>query len=622
MTELSTGAITAMYQSIDDAAAVEPVLQVLSAKRVTPQNNSGQDRYRLILSDGEHFAQAMLATAANDYVAGENPQVSKNSIIRLLTYAVNDVQNRRIIICLTLEPLGDCSEKIGNPVAIEPSRSEAAAAGGPSGGDARMRDTSAQPEQKPQVQAAAPVARGGSNASKTVAAKRGGQVASRGGAGRPSDAPIYPIESLSPYQNKWTIQARVTSKSDIRHYSNARGDGKLFSVNLLDESGEIRATGFNETVDKLDPILEEGKVYRISKARVNIAKKQFTNLNNEYEIMFDKNTEVELAEDDGAPKMKFSFVELAALGDLEKDATCDVIGVVQDHGQLSEITAKATQKQIKKRELTIVDRSSYQCRVTLWGKQAESWNEDGASVVAFKGVKVGDFGGRTLSVGGSATVAVDPDIDEAHTLRGWYDTQGVTQTFQTFSNGGGPVGGTSFRPDQFKTLKDVVDENLGMSDKPDFFSSRATITYVKSDNMSYPACPADRCNKKVSMEAENSWRCEKCEQSYEAPQYRYILSLAVNDFTSQIWLSGFNEIGQEILGVSANEMQALKEEDEAQFNQIVQAVIGRQYNFNVKAKADSYGDTTRVRYQAQRLAKVDFAAAGKELFEQCMNAWA
>jgi len=57
--------------------------------------------------------------------------------------------------------------------------------------------------------------------------------------------------------------------------------------------GEIRATGFNETVDKLDPILEEGKVYRISKARVNIAKKQFTNLNNEYEIMFDKNTEVE-----------------------------------------------------------------------------------------------------------------------------------------------------------------------------------------------------------------------------------------------------------------------------------------------------------------------------------------
>lgn len=46
-------------------------------------------------------------------------------------------------------------------------------------------------------------------------------------------------------------------------------------------------------MDKLEPILEEGKVFRISKARVNIAKKQFSNVKNEYEIMFDKSTEVE-----------------------------------------------------------------------------------------------------------------------------------------------------------------------------------------------------------------------------------------------------------------------------------------------------------------------------------------
>jgi len=101
-----------------------------------------------------------------------------------------------------------------------------------------------------------------------------------------------------------------------------------------------------------------------------------------------------------------------------------------------------------------------------------------------------------------------------------WDTQGSTQSFQSHSTGGGGAGSTSFKADQFKTLSEVVHENLGMSEKPDFFSSRATITYIKSDNMSYPACPADKCNKKVSMEAENSWRCEKCEQTYEAPQYR------------------------------------------------------------------------------------------------------
>jgi hypothetical protein len=106
--------------------------------------------------------------------------------------------------------------------------------------------------------------------------------------------PIYPIEGLSPYQNKWTIKARVTNKSDIRHWSNARGEGKLFSVTFLDETGEIKATGFNDAVDQFYNMLEEGKVYFVSKARVGIAKRQFSNVNNEYEITMESGTEITL----------------------------------------------------------------------------------------------------------------------------------------------------------------------------------------------------------------------------------------------------------------------------------------------------------------------------------------
>jgi replication factor A1 len=104
---------------------------------------------------------------------------------------------------------------------------------------------------------------------------------------------IYPIEGLSPYQNNWTIKARVTQKSDIKTWSNQRGEGKLFNVTLMDESGEIRATGFNQVVDELYDKLEEGKVYFLSKARVNLAKKKFSNLANDYELSLEKNTEIE-----------------------------------------------------------------------------------------------------------------------------------------------------------------------------------------------------------------------------------------------------------------------------------------------------------------------------------------
>jgi len=104
---------------------------------------------------------------------------------------------------------------------------------------------------------------------------------------------IYPIEGLSPYQNNWTIKARVTQKSEIKTWSNPRGEGKLFNVTLMDDSGEIRATGFNLVCDELYPRLEEGKVYYISKARVNLAKKKFSNVNNDYELGLERNTEVE-----------------------------------------------------------------------------------------------------------------------------------------------------------------------------------------------------------------------------------------------------------------------------------------------------------------------------------------
>lgn len=116
----------------------------------------------------------------------------------------------------------------------------------------------------------------------------------RPGVSASSHATIYPIEAISPYNHKWTIKARCTTKSNIKTWHNRNGDGKLFSVNLLDDSGEIRATGFNNQCEMLYDVFQEGSVYYISTpCRVQIAKKQFTNLNNDYELTFEKDTVVE-----------------------------------------------------------------------------------------------------------------------------------------------------------------------------------------------------------------------------------------------------------------------------------------------------------------------------------------
>lgn len=55
-------------------------------------------------------------------------------------------------------------------------------------------------------------------------------------------------------------------KTDIKAWHNARGDGKLFSFDLLDANGgEIRAVAFNDTADKFFDMVEPGHVYLVSK---------------------------------------------------------------------------------------------------------------------------------------------------------------------------------------------------------------------------------------------------------------------------------------------------------------------------------------------------------------------
>lgn len=406
-------------------------------------------------------------------------------------------------------------------------------------------------------------------------------------------ANIYPIEGLSPFAHKWTIKARVTSKSDIKTWHNTKGEGKLFSVNLLDETGEIKATGFNDQCDAFYPILEEGSVYYISSpCRVSLAKKQFTNIPNDYELAFERDTVIEKADDQqSVPNVRFNFCSIQELQSVEKDNTVDVIGVLKDVGEVSEIVSKKSGQPFQKRELTIVDDTGYSVRVTIWGKTANSFDTHAESVVAFKGTKVSDFGGKSLSLLSSGTMTVDPDIPDAHRLKGWYDSTGRTDTFATHQ-GLSTVGAATGRKDEAKTISQVKDENLGVDDQA-YYSIKATIVFVKQDNFCYPACAKEGCNKKVAPMGDGTWRCEKCEVTHDKPDYRYILSINVADHTSHQWLSCFDDTGRTIIGMTANELMELKENDDAKFKTAFEEVNCKKLSFRCRAKMDNYGEAQR-----------------------------
>ena len=408
-------------------------------------------------------------------------------------------------------------------------------------------------------------------------------------------ANIYPIEALSPYSHKWTIKARCTSKGEIKTWHNRNGEGKLFSANFLDESGEIRATGFNDQCDLLYDLIQEGNVYYISSpCRVQIAKKQFSNLSNDYELTFEKDTVVEKAEvQDDVPQVRYNFTTIADLQSVEKDTTIDIVAVLRDVGETSQITSKTTQKPYDKRELTLVDQTGYSVRLTVWGKLAGAFDVQPGSVVAFKGVKVSDFGGRSLSLLGSGSMSSNPDMDEAHKLKGWYDAQGSTQDFATHQGVQGVVGAGGNNRDPFKTVAQVKDENLGMGEQPDFFALKGTVQYIKSENFCYPACRSEGCNKKVVEIDPGQWRCERCDKTHERPEYRYIMSVNVMDFTGQLWLSCFDEVGRMIMGRSADELMEIKEVDEKKVSEIFSDANCTTWNWKCKARMDTFQEQQR-----------------------------
>lgn len=579
----------------EDLEGPIPVIQILSIKKIAG-GTSGKvatDRHRVILSDGLWFMQSMLSTALNEKV--DDGTFRRNAVMKLTRWEPQNLHGSRILIIFDMEPVGYPAEKIGNPANVGKPPGSAdngmAVDTPPAAAPTANPATSAPPPPRP----AAPAA----SASKT-AEKVG---------------PIFPIEGLNPYHNKWTLKARVISKSEKRKWSNSKGEGQLFSVTLMDETGEIKGTAFNNAVDHLYDVLEEGKVFYITKGKVVLARKNFSTVNNDYEITFDHKTEVTPCTDaGGVPEVQYTFVDLAGLENRAKDDILDVIAVVHKVESLGEIVTKQG-KTLSKRELSLVDRSGYACQVTLWGKQAEGWNHHDNPVVSCKGLKLSDFGGRSLSVSASSVMNINPDTPDAHNLRGWYEGEGRNSTFRSFTSGGG--GGATMRNaalnrDEMKTLQEVRDADIGNGDKPEYFTSRATILSIKSENIAYPACRGENCNKKVT-DSGSGWFCEKCNQSWDKPEYRYLIQMQVTDHTSQAWFQAFNDVGVEIIGKTADELMNIKEEDEQAFNKEVAKSHSKMFNFACRAKQDTYQETTRVRYGVNRIYPLDFAAECRNL---------
>jgi replication factor A1 len=78
---------------------------------------------------------------------------------------------------------------------------------------------------------------------------------------------------------------------------------------------------------------------------------------------------------------------------------------------------------------------------------------------------------------------INPDLPETHNLRQWLNNGGketVTTSISIENNMNSLT-----RNEVRKNVSQIKDERLGMGDKPDWVTVKATICFIKTDNFCY-----------------------------------------------------------------------------------------------------------------------------------------
>lgn len=439
---------------------------------------------------------------------------------------------------------------------------------------------------------------------------------------------IIPISALNPYQSRWTIKARVTAKQELKHYTNARGEGKVFSFDLLDaEGGEIRVTCFNAVADQFYNEIEAGNIYTISRGSLKPAQKNFNHLRNDHEIFLESTSVIQpcFEEDSLIPRVQFHFCSIRDIEAMDNNAIVDIIGVVTSISPAGSILRK-NGTETQKRSLQLKDVSGRSVELTLWGNFCSTEGQrlqnicDSGNfpVLALKAGRVTDFNGKSVGTISSSQLLIEPDSPEASRLREWFEREGRNIPAVSISR----ESGISGRVDIRKTISQIKDENLGTSEKPDWITVSATVSFIKVDNFCYTACPqmnGDRqCNKKVANNGDGKWRCDKCDQSVDECDYRYILQLQIQDHTGLTWVTAFQEGGEEVMGVPAKVLYDLKyeEQDDVKFAEIVRKVLFTKFTFKLKVKEEIYNDEQRVKSTVVKAERTNHVSESKYLLDQ------
>lgn len=610
---LSAGALG---QILEDQKPANPVLQIIGYKPMqgdqgAVSSTTQEPRYRLMIGDGIRAHQYCIITnqdLVQDIQAG---RIEKWSIVRVTSYHTVETDastenKRKIIYILNLEVVKPGGQ-VGRKLNCSDSQQQSVESNGQ---HQEHQNKMHQPDRPPAYQA------------QPITQAQPWQQGDNMKPSRPRsmayENQTIGIGELTPYIGKWVVKGRVTAKSALREYNNAKGGGKLFNFTLADKTGEIKVTAFNADCERVFPYVETNKVYVLGRASVKAADKRYTTA--DFEITLNSDSLLEEVTDTVAasdvPLAKFNFCSIASLSNLPPTQPVDLIGAILSITDVSSIMAKNKNRELKKRNIVIVDMSRTSISVTIWGEQAESFTAEIGDIFVTKAARIGTYGGRSASAGDC--FFINPDIPEVRKIKNWHSNL-LDQNFTCLTSSqdvGGPAS------DQWKTLSQAADleqtkiiQSSGQQSA--LYSKVKAMLASVGKNPIYKCCPTDGCGKKLTDTQNGELKCEKCQQTYTTFKYRYNTSVNIMDHTYSAWVRLWDEKSESLFGVKPDELERyMRMDNKDEYESIITRPNFKFFIFTLRSRVDNYNQEERVNLSVTNLVPCDPITYTKRLIEE------
>ena len=122
--QLTSGAVLRIYHYDTTPGSV---VQVLDIRRLSSGNSMAVVRFRLVVSDGHHYQQAVVVSELHAKI--ESREVETLGLIKLTEVSCQEVAGQRVIIILGLEVVSCRVAKLGAPSNVDPKCAAKSTAG-------------------------------------------------------------------------------------------------------------------------------------------------------------------------------------------------------------------------------------------------------------------------------------------------------------------------------------------------------------------------------------------------------------------------------------------------------------------------------------------------------------